>query len=233
MRKLFLAEMEAVGDELVEMATLVNRAMKQARVALEAQDAGLAETVVAQDARIDYLQNALDERTIELLLLQNPVATDLRVLVAALRVSSSMERMGDLARHIAALVRLRHPASVIPEQSRPEVQELAELVVRVGEHLQRLMTGYNLAEGREIVKVNHDIDILHSQIMSKIAESAWDLTATLAQDLTLLVMRLERFGDHAVSISRKIAYLVTGEWEPPVIAWVLCVGLATKLGPTC
>jgi len=218
MRKLFLAEMEAVGDELVEMATLVNRAMKQARVALEAQDAGLAETVVAQDARIDYLQNALDERTIELLLLQNPVATDLRVLVAALRVSSSMERMGDLARHIAALVRLRHPASVIPEQSRPEVQELAELVVRVGEHLQRLMTGYNLAEGREIVKVNHDIDILHSQIMTKIAESAWDLTATQAQDLTLLVMRLERFGDHAVSISRKIAYLVTGEWEPPVIA---------------
>ena len=218
MRKLFLAEMEAVGDELVEMATLVNRAMKQARVALEAQDAGLAETVVAQDARIDYLQNALDERTIELLLLQNPVATDLRVLVAALRVSSSMERMGDLARHIAALVRLRHPASVIPEQSRSEVQELAELVVRVGEHLQRLMTGYNLAEGREIVKVNHDIDILHTQIMTKIAESAWDLTATQAQDLTLLVMRLERFGDHAVSISRKIAYLVTGEWEPPVIA---------------
>lgn len=218
MRKLFLAEMEAVGDELVEMATLVNRAMKQARVALESQDAGLAETVVAQDARIDYLQNALDERTIELLLLQNPVATDLRVLVAALRVSSSMERMGDLARHIAALVRLRHPASVIPEQSRSEVQELAELVVRVGEHLQRLMTGYNLAEGREIVKVNHDIDILHSQIMTKIAESAWDLTATQAQDLTLLVMRLERFGDHAVSISRKIAYLVTGEWEPPVIA---------------
>lgn len=218
MRKLFLAEMEAVGDELVEMATLVNRAMKQARVALESQDASLAETVVAQDARIDYLQNALDERTIELLLLQNPVATDLRVLVAALRVSSSMERMGDLARHIAALVRLRHPASVIPEQSRSEVHELAELVVRVGEHLQRLMTGYNLAEGREIVKANHAIDILHAQIMLKIADSAWELTAAQAQDLTLLVMRLERFGDHAVSISRKIAYLVTGEWEPPVIA---------------
>src|SRR5690625_529816 len=140
MRKLFLAEMEAVGDELVEMATLVNRAMKQARVALEAQDAGLAETVVAQDARIDYLQNALDERTIELLLLQNPVATDLRVLVAALRVSSSMERMGDWARHIAALVRLRHPASVLPEQSRSGVQALAELAVRVGGPLQRVMT---------------------------------------------------------------------------------------------
>lgn len=218
MRKLFMAEMEAVGDDLVEMATLVNRAMKQARVALEAQDRGLAETVVAQDARIDYLQNALDERTIELLLLQNPVATDLRVLVAALRVSSSMERMGDLARHIAALVRLRYPASVIPEQSRAEVQEMAELVVLVGEHLQRLMTSYDLVEGRQIVKINNDIDILHSQIMTKVAESAWDLSATQAQDLTLLVMRLERFGDHAVSISRKIAYLVTGEWEPPVIA---------------
>src|SRR5690625_4436882 len=141
MRKLFLAEMEAVGDELVEMATLVNRAMKQARVALEAQDAGLAETVVAQDARIDYLQNALDERTIELLLLQNPVATDLRVLVASLRLSSCRGGWGDLARHIAALVRLRRPGSVIPGQCRCGVQELAELVVRVGGALERLMSG--------------------------------------------------------------------------------------------
>lgn len=218
MRKLFMAEMEAVGDDLVEMATLVNRAMKQARVALETKDSGLAETVIAQDARIDYLQNALDERTIELLLLQNPVATDLRLLVAALRVSSSMERMGDLARHVSALVRLRYPQSVVPESSAPEVFEMAELAVQVGEHLERLMTSYDLAEGREIVKINNDLDILHSQIMSNVTESKWMLSAPQAQDLTLLVMRFERFGDHAVSISRKIAYLVTGEWEPPVIA---------------
>lgn len=218
MRKLFRAEIEAVGDDLVEMATLVNQAMKQARVALESLDTGLAETVILQDSRIDYLQNALDERTIELLLLQNPVATDLRLLVAALRVSSSMERMGDLARHIAALVRLRYPNSLIPEQSRDEVEEMAELTVSVGEHLQRLMTNYDLAEGREIVKLNNDIDILHSQIMNNVADGVWDLDARQAQDLTLLIMRLERYGDHAVSISRKIAYLVTGEWEPPVIA---------------
>lgn len=218
MRKLFMAEMEAVGDDLIEMATLVNRAMKQARVALESQDTGLAETVILQDARIDYLQNTLDERTIELLLLQNPMATDLRLLVAALRVSSSMERMGDLARHVAALVRLRHPASVIPEASRAEVEEMAELTVSVGERLERLMTSYDLAEGREIVKLNNDIDILHSQIMNNVTNGHWNLNAQQAQDLTLLIMRLERFGDHAVSISRKIAYLVTGEWEPPVIA---------------
>ena len=218
MRKLFMAEMEAVGDDLVEMATLVNRAMKQARVALESRDTGLAETVILQDARIDYLQNTLDERTIELLLLQNPVATDLRLLIAALRVSSSMERMGDLARHVAALVRLRYPNSVIPEQSRPEVAEMAELTVSVGEHLQRLMTSYDLVEGREIVKLNNDIDILHSQVIDHVTDGTWNLTGPQAQDLTLLVMRLERFGDHAVSISRKIAYLVTGEWEPPAFS---------------
>jgi len=217
MRKLFRAEMEAVGDDLVEMATLVNRAMKQARVALESKDVGLAETVIAQDARIDYLQNTLDERTIELLLLENPVATDLRLLVAALRVSSSMERMGDLARHVAALVRLRYPKSVIPDHSREEVAEMAERTVSVGEYLQRLMTTYNLAEGREILKLNNDVHILHSQLMNNVTEGVWDLTGPQAQDLTLLIMRLERFGDHAVSISRKVAYLVTGEWEPPVI----------------
>lgn len=95
---------------------------------------------------------------------------------------------------------------------------MAELAVQVGEHLERLMTSYDLAEGREIVKINNDLDILHSQIMSNVTESKWMLSAPQAQDLTLLVMRFERFGDHAVSISRKIAYLVTGEWEPPVIA---------------
>lgn len=218
MRKLFMAEMEAVGDQLVEMATLVNRAMKQARVAMESQDLGLAETVITQDARIDYLQNALDERTIELLLLQSPVATDLRVLVAALRVSSSLERMGDLARHIAALTRLRHPQPLIPSDSEPEVRQLAELSVQVGEHLQQLMTEYDLTHGRAIVKLNHEIDGLHSRILVSVTDGTWDITAKQAQDLALLVMRLERFGDHAVSISRKIAYLVTGEWEPPVIA---------------
>ncbi|WP_022870573.1 phosphate signaling complex protein PhoU [Yaniella halotolerans] len=218
MRKLFMAEMEAVGDQLVEMATLVNRAMKQARVAMESQDLGLAETVITQDARIDYLQNALDERTIELLLLQNPVATDLRLLIAALRVSSSMERMGDLARHTAALTRLRHPQPLVPEPCQPEMQEMAELVVQIGEHLQQLMTEYDLTHGRAIVKLNNDVDILHSKVLTSVTDGTWDISATQAQDLTLLVMRLERFGDHAVSISRKIAYLVTGEWEPPVIA---------------
>jgi phosphate transport system protein len=53
--------------------------------------------------------------------------------------------------------------------------------------------------------------------MNNVTDGVWDLTGPQAQDLTLLIMRLERFGDHAVSISRKVAYLVTGEWEPPVI----------------
>lgn len=218
MRKLFVAEMEAVGDQLVEMATLVNRAMKQARVALETQDLGLAETVITQDARIDYLQNALDERTIELLLLQNPVASDLRTLVAALRVSSSMERMGDLARHIGQLTRLRHPDPLVPEAGRAETTQMAEIAVQIGEQLELLVAEHDLVHGRRIVQLNNDIDVLHTQITNRISDDAWQLTAKQAQDLTLLVMRLERFGDHAVSISRKVAYLVTGEWEPPVIA---------------
>ncbi|GAA2032514.1 phosphate signaling complex protein PhoU [Yaniella flava] len=218
MRKLFMAEMEAVGDQLLEMATLVNRAMKQARVALETQDLRLAEAVITQDARIDYLQNALDERSIELLLLQSPVATDLRVLISALRVSSSMERMGDLARHVSALTRLRHPDPLIPEPSQVEVQEMAELTVQIGERLEQLMTNYDLTHGREIVKLNNEIDLLHTRIMTCVRDDEWKIDARQSQDLTLLVMRLERFGDHAVSISRKIAYLVTGEWEPPVIS---------------
>ncbi|MBD4582460.1 phosphate transport system regulatory protein PhoU, partial [Xanthomonas citri pv. citri] len=77
-----------------------------------------AERVISEDARIDQLQESLDEQAVRILALQAPVATDLRTVVATLRMSSSLERMGDLARHVAQLTRLRYPEHVIPEPVR-------------------------------------------------------------------------------------------------------------------
>ena len=109
MRKVFQEELAQVGEQLVEISKLVSEAIEKATTAFEVADVDLAEDVIAADARIDFLQNSLDERAIDILALQGPVASDLRMIVGSLRMSASLERMGDLARHIAQLARLRFP----------------------------------------------------------------------------------------------------------------------------
>jgi Na+/phosphate symporter len=114
-RKVFQAELHQVGEELIQIATLVREALARAKDALLDADIQLAEEVISNDARIDFLQNDLDERSIDILALQSPVASDLRMIVGALRMSASLERAGDLARHLAQAVRIRYPEPVIPE----------------------------------------------------------------------------------------------------------------------
>jgi len=114
-RKVFQEELTQVGDQLVEISRLVSEAMAKATTSFQVADVDLAQDVIAADARIDFLQNSLDERAIDILALQGPVASDLRMIVGSLRMSASLERMGDLARHIAQLARLRYPSMVIPE----------------------------------------------------------------------------------------------------------------------
>ncbi|MDQ5862375.1 MAG: phosphate transport system regulatory protein PhoU, partial [Actinomycetota bacterium] len=114
MRKVFQEELTQVGEQLVEISKLVSEAMGKAATSFQVADVDLAEDVIAADARIDFLQTSLDERAIDILALQGPVASDLRMIVGALRMSASLERMGDLARHIAQLARLRFPSTVIP-----------------------------------------------------------------------------------------------------------------------
>ena len=92
-RKVFQEELTQVGDDLVEISKLVHEAITNATTAFEGADVDLAQDVIAADARIDFLQNSLDERAIDILALQGPVASDLRMIVGSLRMSASLERM--------------------------------------------------------------------------------------------------------------------------------------------
>ncbi|MCB8799011.1 hypothetical protein LJD40_26170, partial [Escherichia coli] len=127
MRKVFQAELHQVGEELIEISALVTEAIEKANQAFTGADVELAQEVIAADARIDFLQNDLDERAIDILALQGPVASDLRMIVGSLRMSASLERMGDLARHVAQLARLRFPEKVIPASLTATFDEMAAL----------------------------------------------------------------------------------------------------------
>lgn len=213
MRKLFQEDLHNLGEQLIEISTLVSKAMDRAYRSFESADVQLAEEVIAADSRIDALQVELDEKAIELLALQGPVASDLRMIVGALRMSTSLERMGDLARHIAQLVRLRYPDQVAPAALRETYSTMAEHGVGVAEKLVVLLETRDLDRVAEIVALNEQINELHASIFTTIAEPGWGQNAATTADCTLASRFFERFGDHGVSVAKKVEYLVTGEWD--------------------
>src|SRR5690606_41599289 len=116
MRDAFHEDLDSISDQLVEMTRLASSAMSRATTALLDADITLAESVIENDAHIDALRERLDMLAIDLLARQQPVATDLRIVVTAMRMSSDIERMGDLARHVAKVARLRFPHSAVPAE---------------------------------------------------------------------------------------------------------------------
>ena len=216
MRKVFQAELHQIGEELTQISQLVTEAMQKAVMAFEEADTELAQEVIAADARIDFLQNDLDERAIDVLALQGPVASDLRMIVGSLRMSASLERMGDLARHIAQLARLRYPAAVVPENLSATFAEMARLDIRIAELLSELLDTRNLELSKEIYATNTRINELHAGVFKAVASPDWNVSPVTTVDVTLASRYFERFADHGVSVTRKVNYLVTGEWQATV-----------------
>ncbi|MBO1268784.1 phosphate signaling complex protein PhoU [Arthrobacter cavernae] len=214
MRKVFQEELTQVGDDLIEISKLVSEAIEKATTAFEGADIDLAQDVIAADARIDFLQNGLDERAIDILALQGPVASDLRMIVGSLRMSASLERMGDLARHVAQLARLRYPATVIPSSLTETFKAMARHDLQITHQVTQLLETRDLNVAREILKTNSAVDDLHLSVFKAIASPDWNETASTTVDVALASRYFERFADHGVSVARKVTYLVTGEWQP-------------------
>lgn len=213
MRKVFQAELQQVGEELIHIATLVQEALDRASDAFLNAGIQEAEEVITNDARIDFMQNELDERAIDLLALQSPVASDLRMIVGALRMSTSLERMGDLARHVAQVARMRYPDHVLPESITPVFAEMIELDLKIIASVINLLETRELIHTQDIIKYKMRVNELHVEVFNRMAAPDWGQNAQVTVDVTLASRYLERFGDHGVSVARKVTYLVTGDWN--------------------
>src|SRR5689334_6961553 len=126
MRDAYFDQLDAIVDELVTMTHEVREAVGRATQALLTADAEIAEKVISDDAIIDAARERVESRSFELLALQQPVASDLRMLVAALRMVADLERMGDLSVHVAKVARLRVPQAAVPAETIPTIQRLAQ-----------------------------------------------------------------------------------------------------------
>ena len=127
MREAFHEELAAITDSLVEMTNLVASAMSRATTALLDADLQLAESVITADETVDLLYHEIEERTFDLIARQQPVASDLRLAVTSLRMVSDLERMGDLALHVAKVARRRYPASAVPPELRATLLEMGQV----------------------------------------------------------------------------------------------------------
>ncbi len=213
MREVFQQELREVQDRLVEIATLVQVSIENAVSAFNESNVALAETVIADDDKIDELTVSLDELAINILARQQPVARDLRIVVSALRISASLERMGDMSEHIAQLARYRFPEKVVPKTLRSTFAEMGRLDVEVARKLTRLLETEDVRIAEEIRNDDDRIDELHLSVFEKVLGESWKGGAEDTVDATLASRYHERFADHAVSIAKKVQYLATGDWQ--------------------
>lgn len=212
MREVFHDTLEDIQGRLAEISELVTEAIEKATAAFASGDVSLAEDVIANDDRIDALVLSTDEIAIETLAMQQPVAQDLRVIVTALRVSASLERMGDLAEHIAQLVRSRYPERAIPKGLKKTFTKMGELDVQVARTLTKLLKTQDLQYATLIRDTDDDIDELHASVYERVLADTFTGEIPHAIDATLASRYHERFADHAVSVAKKVVYLATGDW---------------------
>ena len=212
MREQFQEELDGVSATLVQMAGLVKVAMEHATTALLTADLTLAEKVIADDSIIDDMQHELDARTIKLITLQGPVASDLRTLVTSLRMSADLERMGDLAHHISKSARMRYPATAVPPELALTIEDMGRVCVKIIEKVAVVLQNRDAERALEVEKDDDEIDALHRKIIQTLLDPNWTHGVETAIDMTLLGRYYERCADHAVSIARRVYFLVTGTY---------------------
>jgi phosphate transport system protein len=212
MRNAFHDELDGIGTTLLQMAGLVKIAMNDATTALLTVDLNAAEKVIAADDVIDEIQHELDARTINLMARQQPVASDLRTLVTSLRMSADLERMGDLAHHVAKQARMRYPNSAVPAELMPTITAMGIVADKLIDKLSSVMEHRDTVRALEIETDDDEMDKLHRDLISILLAEDWPHGIETAIDMTLLGRYYERFADHAVSISRRVYFLVTGEY---------------------
>ena len=213
MRNAFHDELDGIGTTLLQMTGLVKVAMNDATSALLTVDLNSAEKVIAADDVIDEIQHELDARTINLMARQQPVASDLRTLVTSLRMSADLERMGDLAHHVATQARMRYPNSAVPAELIPTITSMGLVADKLIDKLSSVMEHRDTVRALEIETDDDEMDKLHRDLISILLAEDWPHGVEAAIDMTLLGRYYERFADHAVSIARRVYFLVTGEYS--------------------
>jgi len=206
----FHADLDRVNATLVEMADGATDAMRTASRSLLSADSDLAQQVIDGDEAIDVRYRTVEEQLSELLARQSPVAGDLRLVVAALHAAGDLERMGDLAVHVARTAQRRAPDSALVPEVRSIVTAMSECTCRIGEKVTRVLRTIDATVAAELENDDDAIDTLERELFSVLLEPGWPHGVAPAIDAAQLGRWYERFADHSVNAGRRVIYFVTG-----------------------
>ncbi|NQW71197.1 MAG: phosphate signaling complex protein PhoU [Actinobacteria bacterium] len=201
----------SVNNDLVQMTRLVGSAMNQATRSLLDADLSVAEAVIDGDAAIDLLTGAVEERCFDLLAIQQPVGGDLRVVIGALRIAASLERMGDLAEHVAKQARMRYPRPAVPQELRGTFAVMGGLAEAIVSKTGSVIATKDVSLAADIADHDTEMDRLHRELFTIVLSASWLHGVEAAIDVTLLSRYYERYADHAVSVTRRVVTILTGE----------------------
>ncbi len=209
--KVFSEELERLSADVVAMGGLAESMVSDALRAASMRDGDLAARVKMTDARVDQMQRDIEKQIIKLLALRQPIARDLRVCIAALKIVNDLERVGDLAKSIARRV---------PTLNESEPTALNGAVERMGRvvqsHLNQVLDAYATSEARRAVavwerddNVDEHYNALFRDLITAMREN--DSMIKPGAHLLFIAKNLERIGDHATNIAEVVHYLVTGQ----------------------
>lgn len=210
MRELFSEQLDGIFDDLSVMAGDVEIAVRRATEALLQGNADIAESVISDDRAVDDLRDRIEERAFSLLSLQQPVAGDLRTVVAALRMVTELERTGDLAVHVAKIARLRVPGTAVPDDVVPAIQRMAQIAEDMLSATVGIIAERDVDAAETLRTIEAEMDELRAELLRDLLGDDWNHGVEAAVDLALLGRYYERIGDHAMSVANRVVYVVTG-----------------------
>ncbi|KFI45700.1 phosphate transport system protein [Bifidobacterium bohemicum] len=212
MRVIYNQELKDVADDVEHLTQAVSQAMHGAGKALIDGDMDTARAVANGDKAIDEIAKRVIDQCVRFLAQQSPVATDLRVIVATQRLSTTLERMGDLAQHIALTVLRTSPSSPLPddEATRAVFQRMREFLDITADRLPGMLADRDTGTAEEVIRDDNQLDEMHDRTFDVVLSDSWNGTKQQLIDVVLLARFMERLGDHAVSVARQVVYIVSG-----------------------
>lgn len=215
MRDVYHEQLDEILVELERMTRTVSTAVRRSTTALLTADLGTAEEVIAADTQLDVGGETVEEKVFDLMARQAPVANELRMLVAALWMVADLERMGDLAAHISKVARLRYPGEAIPAELHTVIEKMGWVAERMVNQAGDVIHTRDVDAAYRLESTDDVMDKLRSSQFRLMMDDSWPHGVEVAVDLALLGRYYERIADHAVSMARRVVFLVTGELPAP------------------
>jgi phosphate transport system protein len=209
----FNKELEDIRNHVLTMGGLVEEQIELALKAFISSDVELAEQVIKQDNQIDDLEKALDRECTEIMALRQPTAFDLRLLIAVLKIINELERVGDLAEHVAKMAIQRSSIDGHKNDSYHEIQHMADLVQAMLHDALDAFARMTVEQVPEITGKDENVDREYASIIRQqityMMEDPRNITRTL--NVLWTIRSLERIGDHACNICEHLVYMIKGE----------------------